>query len=78
MEGYITTREAARIIGCVERQVRQLLQKKVLEGERAGRDWIVLKTSAETYAANRPKPGPKPKTEPPKRPSRPKKKENPT
>lgn len=61
MEGYVTTAEAARIIGCVDRRVRQLLKSKVLEGELVGRDWLVKKASAEKYRDAERKPGPKPK-----------------
>lgn len=65
MTHYITTSEAAEIIGCVDSRVRQLLRKAVLAGRRMGRDWMVDKASAERYAAAERKPGPKPKAEKP-------------
>lgn len=49
MEGYVTTAEAARIIGCVASRVRQLMGEKKLVGERIGRDWLVSRASAEQY-----------------------------
>ncbi len=73
MEGYVTTTEAAGIIGCVPRQVRQLLSEGVLKGERVGRDWLVFKESAEKYAKDRPKRGPKPKAPEAKTPKKGKK-----
>jgi excisionase family DNA binding protein len=66
MEGYVTTAEAARIIGCVSSRVRQLLRDQLIAGERVGRDWLVLKASAEAYAAVEHRPGPKPKPTPSK------------
>lgn len=60
MEGYVSAAEAARIIGCVDSRVRQLLRAKKLVGERVGRDWLVEKKSAEEYAASERKRGPKP------------------
>ncbi len=56
----MTTAAAAKIIGCTDGRVRQLLRDKVLVGERTGRDWLVSKVSAEEYALNRPNRGPKP------------------
>lgn len=60
MGEYVTTAKAAEIIGCVDTWVRQLLRKGVLEGEMFGRDWRVLRKSAEAYAASERKPGRKP------------------
>lgn len=57
MKGYITTAEAAAIIGCNASRVRQLLGEKKLEGERVGRDWLVKKASAQAYANTERKPG---------------------
>lgn len=56
---YVTTAQAAEIIGCVDSRVRQLLREGVIEGERVGRDWIVLRRSAEKYGEMERKPGPK-------------------
>jgi hypothetical protein len=63
MEDYVSTDRAAEIIKCSPRRVRQLLNFKKLVGYRLGRDWFVLKESAERYAKSKRKPGPKPKGE---------------
>jgi excisionase family DNA binding protein len=63
MDGYISATEAAKLIGCVDSRVRQLLRAKKLVGERVGRDWLVLKTSAEAYRDAGHKPGRPPKGE---------------
>lgn len=59
MDKYVTTAEAAEIIGCVDSRVRQLLREGTLDGERVGRDWLVVKKSAERYAKMERRPGPK-------------------
>jgi excisionase family DNA binding protein len=61
MDGYVTTSEAAAIIGCNASRVRQLLGEKRLQGERVGRDWLVRKASAQAYAKTERKPGRKSK-----------------
>jgi len=58
---WITTEEAARIIGVTRSQVRYLLHKGVLKGQRFGYMWMVDKESAERYAVSDRKPGPKPR-----------------
>lgn len=59
MNKYITTSEAAEIIGCVDSRVRQLLREGAIAGERVGRDWLVDKRSAERYRDSERKRGPK-------------------
>ena len=59
MMKYITTSEAAKIIGCVDSRVRQLLRDGIIAGERVGRDWLVERKSAEKYRDTERKPGPK-------------------
>ena len=59
MTKYITTSEAAEIIGCVDSRVRQLLREGTIAGERVGRDWLVDRRSAEKYRDKERKPGPK-------------------
>lgn len=58
MDKYVTTAQAAEIIGCVDSRVRQLLREGTIAGERVGRDWLVLRKSAEMYAKTERKPGP--------------------
>jgi excisionase family DNA binding protein len=62
MGDYITTSEAAEIIGCVDSRVRQLLRAGTLDGKRLGRDWLVSRNSAEGYSEKERKPGRKPAT----------------
>lgn len=62
MSQFITTTEAARIIGCVPSRVRQLLLSAKLKGERHGRDWMVDRASAEAYRDTARRPGRKPNT----------------
>ncbi|MDD4877149.1 MAG: helix-turn-helix domain-containing protein [Dehalococcoidales bacterium] len=41
MEGY-TVKEAARIFGLDPSHVRRLIRGKKIDGEKWGRDWVVL------------------------------------
>lgn len=61
MEGYVSTAAAAKIIGCNDSRVRQLLRAKLVKGEKVGRDWLVSEASAREYAGTERKPGPKKK-----------------
>lgn len=49
MEGYITTREAATIIGTDTNYVSQMCRNKVLNCTLSGGRWMVEKLSAEKY-----------------------------
>lgn len=55
MEEKITTHQAAQIIGVTDEHVRRLLRDGKVEGEQRKRGsrlfWVVLKASAEAYAA---------------------------
>jgi excisionase family DNA binding protein len=62
-EEWITTQEAAEIIGVSIKQVSHLLLNGRIKGKKFGRFWMVDKQSAEEYAASNRKPGPKPKTQ---------------
>lgn len=49
---FITTAEAAEIIGCTERHVSLLIREGRIEAEPfGGNTWAVKKKSAEEYAA---------------------------
>lgn len=50
MPTYITTKEAAEIIGVTIRRVQAMLAKEELAGRRFGRDWQVSKADAERVA----------------------------
>ena len=49
MKDHVSSKEAAALIGCTMGRIRQLCRAGTLKGERVGRDWIVLKSSAEAY-----------------------------
>jgi excisionase family DNA binding protein len=57
---YLTSGEAAKILGITNGRVRQLLIKGTLKGKRFGHIWMVDRRSVERYAASGRKPGPKP------------------
>lgn len=57
---YITSGEAALILGVTIGRIRQLLLKGTLTGKHFGRAWMVDRRSVERYAASGRKPGPKP------------------
>jgi excisionase family DNA binding protein len=59
---YITTKEAADIIGVSVRRIQAMLNDEQLAGRRFGRDWQVVKADAERVAAMERKPGRPPKT----------------
>jgi excisionase family DNA binding protein len=56
---WITTEEAAQIVGVTPHQIRHLLREGVLRGRKFARSWMVERASAEKYAATERKPGPK-------------------
>lgn len=60
-EEWITTQEAAEMIGVTRDHITYLLRTGQLEGKKFVRDWMVDKASAEQYAASERKPGPKSK-----------------
>jgi len=60
-EEWITTKEAAELLSVTDTHVRYLLSQGKLEGRKFGHVWAVLRGSALSYLAHRPKPGPKPK-----------------
>ena len=60
MDEFITTSEAARLIGCNDSRVRQLARDKKVVGRRVGRDWLIDRASAQRWADSDRKPGRKP------------------
>lgn len=49
---YLTVAEAARLIGCTDGRVHQLLKSKQIRGKKfSERAWAVSRKSAESYAA---------------------------
>jgi excisionase family DNA binding protein len=61
-EEWITTKEAAKILGITPEHMAYLLRKGIVRGQKIGRDWITTRSAVEEYKENRPKPGPKPKS----------------
>jgi excisionase family DNA binding protein len=61
-EEWITTVEAANILGVTVAHVSNLLRRGELIGQKFGRSWMVNKASVEAYAVSYRKPGPKPKS----------------
>lgn len=58
---WITTREAAELLGVTDAHIRRLLLEGKLEGHKFGHIWAVRYSSAQEYLSSRPKPGPEPK-----------------
>lgn len=58
---YISSKEAATILGVNDSRVRQLLLAGILSGRKFGPVWLVSKASVNKYALTDRKPGPKPK-----------------
>lgn len=58
---WITTQEAAQILGVTPHHITYLLRTGKLKGKKFVRDWMVDRNSVEEYAASNRKPGPKPK-----------------
>lgn len=65
MDTLISSSEAAKVIGCVDSRVRQLLRAGTLAGRRVGRDWLVDRASAEAYRDTDRRPGRKATPAPP-------------
>jgi hypothetical protein len=62
-ENWITTEEAAQLIGVTISHMSYLLRHGYVKGKKFGRFWMVDRASAETYAAQERKTGPKPKND---------------
>jgi excisionase family DNA binding protein len=60
-EEWITTKEAAEILGVTQDHVSYLLRKGVIQGRKIRRDWVTTCSAVEAYKATGPKPGPKAK-----------------
>lgn len=59
----LTIAEAAKVIGCSERNIRRAIQAGALPARKHGRDWIVSHDDALAYKRNPPLPG-RPKKSP--------------
>lgn len=49
LEEFMTTKEAAEILGFHVRSIPKMLRDNILEGERFGRDWLVSRKSVQEY-----------------------------
>jgi excisionase family DNA binding protein len=49
MDEFMTTAEAAEILGLHPASISRLVKQGKIEGERFGRDWMVSKRSVEDY-----------------------------
>jgi excisionase family DNA binding protein len=61
-EEWITTQEAAEILGVTRQHIAYLIREGIIEGQKIGRDWLTTRVAVEEYLKNRPKPGPQPQT----------------
>lgn len=44
---YIGTKDAAELLGMTQRGVQKLIERHQLKAERAGRDWLILRSDLE-------------------------------
>lgn len=58
---WITTAQAAEMIGCGQPNVQYLVRQGRLKAQKVVDRWLVLRSSVEEYIAHPPKRGPKPK-----------------
>lgn len=61
MPEWISVQAAADYTGYTTRHIRHLLDKKLVEGKKFGRDWFTTKEALDEYQATNPRPGPTPK-----------------
>ena len=54
---YVTTREAAEMLGVIPRRVQALLKVGTVKGKQLGREWLVFTPSLEKYLASKSKRG---------------------
>jgi excisionase family DNA binding protein len=55
-ERLLTVQEVARILGCSQQYVRQLLRQGRLPGQKVGRDWVIPEGAVEGLQARRGRP----------------------
>lgn len=54
---YVTTKQAAELLGVADAQIRHLLLVKRIGGIKPGHDWLVFRPSLEAYFRTKPKKG---------------------
>jgi len=57
MEPYLTTKEAAKILGVLPRQVTRLIGAGKIKASKIGRDWIINEKDLNDYLDRRRSPG---------------------
>jgi hypothetical protein len=57
LDKYVTTRQAAEMLGVKQRRVQVLLKVGTVMGKQLGHDWLVFTPSLEKYLANKSKRG---------------------
>jgi excisionase family DNA binding protein len=60
-EEWITTQEAAEILGVTRQHIAYLIREGIIKGQKIGRDWLTTRSAVQDYLKNRPKPGPQPR-----------------
>ena len=55
-ERLLTVQEVARMLGCSQQYVRQLLREGRLPGQKVGRDWVIREGAVEGLQARRGRP----------------------
>jgi len=58
---YISTREASQRAGLSRRQITYLFRRGIIKGRKIGNSLAIIPSSLDTYMANRPRPGPRPR-----------------
>jgi excisionase family DNA binding protein len=49
LNDFMTTQEAAEKLGFHPETIRRLVRDRVLEGQKWGKEWLILKVSVEKY-----------------------------
>jgi hypothetical protein len=57
---YISSREAVKLFGVSDSQLRRLLISGKVQGVKLARNWLVFRPSLTAYMADRPRPGLRP------------------
>jgi len=55
----LTSTKAAKLTGYTRDHIGLLLRRKIINGEKIGRDWVIAAKSLHAYIQKNPKPGPK-------------------
>ena len=53
LNSYLTTEEAAEVLGYTRQHIRVLIYEGRLRGERFGKSWLVSRSSVEDYSMRR-------------------------